>query len=165
LVQQSINPAPRRESPEGSETADIREGPRSAGLILLLDRLWGFESTHKLVLAEFFRHTELARSVGLWERDARPRVVVEPDRGIFDLALATDTGITTLVELKFGAESSRDQRGRQRAWAQSTGADRAYILLGTSFFEIEREAACATSAFPRSSPRWTLCGLTALLGS
>jgi hypothetical protein len=111
-----------------------------AGLQLLLDLLWGQEITHELVLAELFRHTDLARTLGLWRDDGKPRVIVEPDRGMFDLALRQPDGsTTTFVELKFGAESGRDQRARQRAWAEAVGADRAYILLGTSFFEIERE--------------------------
>jgi hypothetical protein len=112
----------------------------SGGLTLLLNRLWGQEVTHKLVLAELFRHTDLARGLGLWTGDERPSVVVEPDRGIFDLALLDASGRThVFVELKFGAESGRDQRGRQRAWAQAANAGRTYILLGTSFFEIQRE--------------------------
>lgn len=110
------------------------------GLALLLDRLWGQEVTHKQILAELFRHTDLAKALGLWQHDRRPEVVVEPDRGIFDLALLAPAGpVETYVELKFGAESGRDQRGRQRTWAQTAKASRAYILLGTSFFEIERE--------------------------
>lgn len=116
------------------------EASSDGGLALLLDRLWGQEITHELVLAELFRHTGLARALGLWSGEEHPEVVVEPDRGIFDLALLSGSGRAPhFVELKFGAESGRDQRVRQRAWAQAAGADRSYILLGTSFFEIERE--------------------------
>ena len=64
-------------------------GAPSPGLQLLLERLWRQEITHEHVLAELFHNTELARVLGLWAR-SRPKVVVEPDRGIFDLALLDD---------------------------------------------------------------------------
>lgn len=115
-------------------------GAPSPGLQLLLERLWRQESTHEHVLAELFHKTELARVLGLWARDSRPGVVVEPDRGIFDLALLDEAGTARLyIELKFAAASGWNQRTRQRAFAEAAGADRAYILLGTSFFEIDRE--------------------------
>jgi hypothetical protein len=115
-------------------------GAPSPGLKLLLERLWGQEITHEQVLAELFHHTELARVLGLWARDSRPGVIVEPDRGIFDLALLDEVGTARkYIELKFAAASGSDQRARQRAFAEATGAERAYILLGTSFFEIDRE--------------------------
>ena len=115
-------------------------GAPSPGLQLLLERLWRQEITHEHVLAELFHHTELARVLGLWERDSRPGVVVEPDRGIFDLALLDEAGTARMyVELKFAAASGWNQRTRQRAFAEAAGAERAYILLGTSFFEIDRE--------------------------
>ncbi len=115
-------------------------GAPSPGLQLLLERLWRQEITHEHVLAELFHHTELARVLGLWARDMRPGVVVEPDRGIFDLALLDVGGTARLyIELKFAAASGWNQRSRQRAFAEAAGAERAYILLGTSFFEIDRE--------------------------
>jgi hypothetical protein len=115
-------------------------GAPSGGLQLLLERLWRQEVTHEHVLAELFHHTELARVLGLWGPDSRPAVVVEPDRGIFDLALLDGAGAARLyIELKFAAASGWDQRERQRAFARAAGAERAYILLGTSFFEIDRE--------------------------
>ncbi|MBA3688387.1 MAG: hypothetical protein H0W81_06135 [Chloroflexi bacterium] len=110
------------------------------GLALVLDRLWGQEVTHKLILAELFRHTELGTSLGLWTGDDLPSVVVEPSRGIFDLALNRGPNTVGFIELKFGAESGQNQRERQRAWAEAANAHRSYILLGTSYFEIPREA-------------------------
>ena len=111
----------------------------AGGLALLLDRLWGQEVTHKLVLAELFRHTDLAKRLGLWGDDDRPDVAIEPGRGIFDLALFRGSAIAAAIELKFGAQSGQDQRDRQLKWAEDTHASRAYILLGTSFFEIPRD--------------------------
>ena len=111
----------------------------AGGLALLLDRLWGQEVTHKLVLAELLRDTDLGTRLGLWIGDDQPSVVVEPSRGIFDLALERGATTVVYVELKFGAESGQDQRERQRAWAQAANAGRSYILLGTSYFEIPRE--------------------------
>jgi hypothetical protein len=111
----------------------------AAGLALLLDRLWGQEATHKLVLAELFRRTDLANRLGLWSNDDRPEVAIEPGRGIFDLALFRDRAIVVAIELKFGAQSGQDQRDRQLKWAEDANARRAYILLGTSFFEIPRD--------------------------
>lgn len=113
----------------------------SPGLQLLLERLWRQEITHEHVLAELFHQTELAQVLGLWTRDSRPGVMVEPDRGIFDLALLDEAGAARMfIELKFAAASGWSQRTRQRAFAEAAGAERAYILLGTSFFEIDREA-------------------------
>lgn len=111
----------------------------AGGLELLLDRLWGQEVAHQLVLAEFLRHTDLARHLGLWTGDDQPSVVVEPSRGIFDLGLNRGLTPVVFIELKFGAESGPNQRARQRAWAEAASARRVYILLGTAFFEIPRE--------------------------
>jgi hypothetical protein len=102
--------------------------------------LWRQEITHEHVLAELFHHTDLARVLGLWDRDTRPRVAIEPARGIFDLALLDVSGTALVyIELKFAAASGWDQRKRQGAFAEAARAQRAYILLGTSFFEIDRE--------------------------
>lgn len=126
--------APKAETHNG-RTSDAAKG----GLALLLDRLWGQEVTHQLVLAELFRHTDLSERLGLWTGGDLPAVVVEPSRGIFDLALDRGAATVTFVELKFGAGSGENQRDRQRAWAHTAGAARSYILLGTSFFEIPKE--------------------------
>jgi hypothetical protein len=89
-----------------------------------------------------FHHSDLAQVLGLWPNEPRPRVVIEPDRGIFDLALLDGSATARMfIELKFAAASGWDQRRRQRAFAEAAGAERAYILLGTSFFEIDREPA------------------------
>lgn len=101
-------------------------GAPSPGLQLLLERLWRQEITHEHVLAELFHNTDLARAIGLWARDARPEVVVEPDRGIFDLALLDQSRNARMyIELKFAAASGWDQRSRQRAFAEAAGAERA----------------------------------------
>ena len=110
-----------------------------SGLALLVDRLWGQEVTHKIVLAELLRHTDLAARLGLWAGQDRPGVAVEPDDRIFDLALASGVRTAVFIELKFGAQSGQNQRERQQRWAEAAKADRVYILLGTSFFEIPHE--------------------------
>ena len=117
-----------------SSTSDAADG-----LSLLMDRLWSQEVTHKLVLAELFRHTDLATRLGLWTGDDQPSVAIEPSRGIFDVALHREQDTLVFIELKFGAESGQGQRDRQRDWAQAARAGRSYILLGTSYFEIPRE--------------------------
>ncbi len=115
-------------------------GAPSPGLQLLLERLWRQEITHEHVLAELFHNTDLARALGLWAHESRPGVVIEPERGIFDLALLDGAGTAGMyIELKFAAASGWDQRKRQREFAEAAGAERAYVLLGTSFFEIDRE--------------------------
>lgn len=122
---------PMHEAPWTAET--------SGGLTLLIDRLWGQEVTHKVVLVELFRHTDLATRLELWIGDDRPSVIVEPGRGVFDLALNRGRDTVVFIELKFGAESGQHQRVRQREWAEGAKAGRTYILLGPSFFEIPRE--------------------------
>ena len=137
----------------------------SAGLMLLLNRLWGQEVTHKQVLAELFRSTDLARALGVWSREDRPEVRVEPDRGIFDLALSPIGGtVEMFIELKFGAESGRDQRGRQRAWATATSAGRTYVLLGTSFYEIQREEGVRYVGVPDLRRALSEAGATGAVG-
>lgn len=132
----------------------------SPGLLLLLERLWRQEITHEHVLAELFSHTDLARVLGIWSGEPRPRVVIEPDRGIFDLALLDDADSAVLyLELKFAAASGWDQRKRQRAFAEAAGAGRAYILLGTSFFEIDREPGVRYVGVPE-----LVAGLAATVG-
>jgi len=65
----------------------------------------GQEVTHKLVLAELLRHTDLVARLGLWNSESRPSVVVEPNRGIFDLALQDRSGPVVFIELKFAPQS------------------------------------------------------------
>lgn len=122
----------------GSISTDGPSEP-APGLTLLLDRLWNQEVAHKLILAELLRETDLGRRLGVWNAGHRPGVLVEPGRGIVDLALAQGTQIRVAIELKFAAASGHDQRARQQAWADGVGASRCYILLGTSFFEVPRD--------------------------
>ena len=43
-------------------------GGVTTGLRLLLDRSWGQEVIHQLVLRELLAHTSLEMDLGLWER-------------------------------------------------------------------------------------------------
>lgn len=108
------------------------------GLRLLLDRSWGQEVIHQLVLKELFADTDLAVTLGLWNGHRRPTVPYEPFRGLFDLAL-TDDSPRVLIELKVGADLGGNQRRRQRERALELGAPRVYVLLGQSFFAAEEE--------------------------
>lgn len=110
----------------------------NAGLRLLLNRAWGQEVVHQLVLRELLAHTALARELGLWQQEVAPSVLYEPFNGLFDLALA-DAEPRVLIELKVGAELSDNQRGRQRARAAELAAQRVYVLMGPSFFMAQNE--------------------------
>ena len=110
------------------------------GLRLLLDRSWGQEVIHQLVLRELLEHTSLATDLGLWGQPDPPAVLYEPFGGLFDLALAlADRTPRVLIELKVGADLGDRQRLRQRARATELATPRVYILLGPSFFMVSNE--------------------------
>lgn len=123
-------------------TTDDHPEPRPAftsGIDLLLMRGWGQEVIHQLVLRELFAETDLANRLELWSRPTHPRVVYEPLRGLFDLALADGRDLRVLIELKAATEVGENQRGRQLANAAEAGATRVYILLGVGFWAITKE--------------------------
>jgi hypothetical protein len=102
-------------------------------LDLLLARAGEYERTHQLVLSVLFSDSALAERLGL----RRPQVVhLEPERGLFDLALAHSDGGVTGVEIKTAGGVLRDQAERQRRWTKmSPGRQNVYFLLGCGEFE------------------------------
>lgn len=102
-------------------------------LDLLLSRAGEYERTHQLVLQVLFTDSGLSERLGL----PRARgVQLEPDRGLFDLALAHACDAATGVEIKIGSGVMRDQAERQRRWAKAAPGRRTlYFLLGCGEFE------------------------------
>jgi hypothetical protein len=109
------------------------------GLSLLLDRGWGQERLHQLILRELLAQTQLATVLCLWSDPEPPVVMYEPFGGLFDLALA-EGAPRILLEIKVGADLGYHQRDRQRAKGLELGVGRAYVLLGPSFFAGQDEA-------------------------
>lgn len=107
--------------------------PAIDGLSLLLERAWGQEVVHQLVLRELLQRTDLAAVLGLWASPEPPTVMYEPFGGLFDLALPSDSP-RILIELKVSADLGDNQRARQHERAVTLLAQRVYILLGPSYF-------------------------------
>lgn len=120
-------------------TENLDSATDASALDLLLERGWGLEVLHQLILKELFDQSNLGRELGIWSLDAPPDVLYEPFRGLFDLALRGD-GPDVLIELKGATEVGEGQRSRQLAFAEAAGARRVYILLGVGYWAITREA-------------------------
>jgi len=121
-------------------TDPVLEGTDPAsGLGLLLDRGWGQEVVHRLVLRELLASTDLATRLGLWSDPRRPTVLYQPLRGLFDLGLAEEDRVRVLIELKATTGVVEGQRRRQQVAAEDLGVVRAYILLGVGFWASHQE--------------------------
>lgn len=122
---------------------------REAALDLLLDRGWGQEIVHQLILHELFLESDLGRELGIWPGSARPSVLSEPFRGLFDLALSDEESKSVLVELKATTEVSEQQHRRQKAFAEEAKASRAYVLLGVGYWAIRRDLGATYIGLPQ----------------
>ncbi len=111
----------------------------ASGLELLLDRGWGQEVVHRLVLRELLGSTDLATRLGLWSDPHPPQVMYQPLHGLFDLGLAEDDRVRVLIEIKASTGVAEGQRRRQQVAAEDLGVVRAYLLLGVGFWAAHQE--------------------------
>ena len=103
---------------------------------LLLRSAIEYELPHQLALHALFENTGLSQALFRFPKPSK--VTFEPHRGLFDLELASPTD-RFLIELKVGDFLSDTQIDRQCDFTKKHGLRGAYVLLGTSWFEYDRE--------------------------
>ena len=118
------------------------------GLRAVVDLMMDQENFHQRVLGELLGRTRLGAELALWDRGL-PRVVLEPLRGLFDLALQNDSDtVPVFIELKSGSWLGVDQFQRQAQHVQKHRGRRAYVLLGPTYWAWHRNDEAAVIGLP-----------------
>jgi len=105
-----------------------------SGIKLLLEGAVDYERTHQLALFTLLTKSNL--SALLFEIDGPNDARFEPEGQLFDLEVSNELE-RILIEIKMWSSLSEAQLQRQTEFLRKSGAHGAYVLLGTSWFELE----------------------------
>lgn len=86
--------------------------------------------------------------LGFWAT-GRPRVMLEPLRGLFDLALDAEQETRVYIELKAASWLWPHQYDRQTEYIRAHGGRRAYVLLGPTYWAWHRMEGVTVIGLPR----------------
>jgi len=105
-----------------------------SGIDLLLRTAIDYERTHQIVLFTLLSESKLSEV--LLNVASPKHIHLEPERGLFDLAVQNDS-TTTYVEIKMWSSLSLEDKQFQRQvdFLRKNKSRGVYILLGTSWFE------------------------------
>src|SRR5262245_45546260 len=105
-----------------------------SGIDLLLQTAIDYERTHQLALYALFEKSDLPEFFTAI-RKIRP-TEWEPERQLFDLGIWGESS-RVLLEIKMWSSLTEEQLARQVAFLKTHGHRGGYVLLGTSWFELD----------------------------